>query len=129
MTFDTLRENNFAICLAKSSIKNQNEPDKTGLLGINQVGTKNTTDTAKTPFSGSLGVIPEVGLEPTPCRQDGILNPARLPIPPLRLKNKQGKKNTSSCQAKSLESAIIQILNKPKLLEHFNLLCSHIHMI
>ena len=28
--------------------------------------------------------LPEVGLEPTPCCQDGILNPARLPIPPLR---------------------------------------------
>ena len=26
-----------------------------------------------------------MGLEPTPCCQDGILNPARLPIPPLRL--------------------------------------------
>jgi len=30
-------------------------------------------------------VLPEMGIEPIPCRQDGILNPARLPIPPLRL--------------------------------------------
>ncbi len=29
--------------------------------------------------------MPEEGLEPSPCCQDGILNPARLPIPPLRL--------------------------------------------
>gem|GEM_PF-5533313 len=29
--------------------------------------------------------LPEEGLEPSPCCQDGILNPARLPIPPLRL--------------------------------------------
>ncbi len=28
--------------------------------------------------------LPEEGLEPSPCCQDGILNPARLPIPPLR---------------------------------------------
>ena len=31
-----------------------------------------------------FGGLPEVGIEPTPCCQDGILNPARLPIPPLR---------------------------------------------
>ncbi len=30
-------------------------------------------------------ILPEKGLEPLPCCQDGILNPARLPIPPLRL--------------------------------------------
>ena len=29
--------------------------------------------------------MPKEGLEPSPCCQDGILNPARLPIPPLRL--------------------------------------------
>ncbi len=29
--------------------------------------------------------VPEVGLEPTPPEGDWILNPARLPIPPLRL--------------------------------------------
>jgi len=27
-----------------------------------------------------LKPLPEVGLEPTPCCQDGILNPARLPF-------------------------------------------------
>ena len=32
------------------------------------------------PFS----MVPKVGLEPTPCCQDRILSPARLPIPPLR---------------------------------------------
>ena len=44
-----------------------------------------TLDASKTGFLGSLGVLPKEGLEPSPCRQDGILNPARLPIPPLRL--------------------------------------------
>ena len=29
--------------------------------------------------------LPEEGLEPSLCCQNGILNPARLPIPPLRL--------------------------------------------
>ncbi len=29
-------------------------------------------------------MVPEVGLEPTLCCQNGILNPARLPISPLR---------------------------------------------
>ena len=73
-------------CLDTISMKNQNEPDRTGILRVNRVGTQNTTSMPKTPFSGSFGEIPEVGLEPTPCCQDGILNPARLPIPPLRLR-------------------------------------------
>lgn len=30
-----------------------------------------------------LGVVAQVGLEPTPCFQDRILNPARLPISSL----------------------------------------------
>lgn len=34
--------------------------------------------------------MPEEGLEPSPCCQDGILNPARLPIPPLRRWNQAG---------------------------------------
>ena len=39
----------------------------------------------KTVFLSASEIIPEVGLEPTrPCGH-GILNPARLPIPPLRL--------------------------------------------
>jgi hypothetical protein len=29
--------------------------------------------------------MPKEGVEPSPCCQDGILNPARLPVPPLRL--------------------------------------------
>ena len=28
--------------------------------------------------------LPKEGVEPSPCCQDGILNPARLPVPPLR---------------------------------------------
>ena len=30
--------------------------------------------------------MPKEGVEPSPCCQDGILNPARLPVPPLRLR-------------------------------------------
>ena len=30
-------------------------------------------------------VVPWVGIEPTLCNQNWILNPARLPIPPPRL--------------------------------------------
>ena len=37
------------------------------------------------PSEVHRGALPEEGLEPSPCCQDGILNPARLPIPPLRL--------------------------------------------
>ena len=29
-------------------------------------------------------MVPEVGLEPTRTKVHGILNPARLPVPPLR---------------------------------------------
>ncbi len=38
----------------------------------------------KSAFSGGNPIIPEVGLEPTLPEGNGILNPARLPIPPLR---------------------------------------------
>ena len=39
----------------------------------------------KKPLSeAQRGVLPKEGVEPSPCCQDGILNPARLPIPPLR---------------------------------------------
>ena len=31
--------------------------------------------------------MPKVGIEPTPSCEDRILNPARLPVPPLRQKN------------------------------------------
>ncbi len=30
-------------------------------------------------------MMPEVGVEPTPRYRDGILSPARLPVPPLGL--------------------------------------------
>ena len=33
-------------------------------------------------------LMPEVGLEPTLPKGNGILNPARLPIPPLRLRTR-----------------------------------------
>ena len=38
-----------------------------------------------------LKYVPRVGLEPTLCYQNWILNPARLPIPPPR----QGRKYTN----------------------------------
>lgn len=36
-------------------------------------------------------MVPEEGIEPSRCRQRGILSPVRLPIPPLRLREKQGR--------------------------------------
>ncbi len=41
---------------------------------------------AKSPQVVSRAEVPEEGLEPTPTYVDWILNPARLPIPPLRRK-------------------------------------------
>ena len=34
--------------------------------------------------SDYIGLVPEVGLEPTRCRQQRILSPSRLPIPSFR---------------------------------------------
>ena len=36
--------------------------------------------------SDYIGLVPEVGLEPTRCRQQRILSPSRLPIPSFRRK-------------------------------------------
>ena len=44
--------------------------------------------------------MPKEGLEPSPCCQDGILNPARLPIPPLRLFGTYYCRTKSLCQPK-----------------------------
>ncbi len=41
------------------------------------------TTRAKSPQVVSRSEVPEEGLEPTPTYVDWILNPARLPIPPL----------------------------------------------
>jgi hypothetical protein len=38
----------------------------------------------KPVLRGHRSTLPKEGVEPSPCCQDGILNPARLPIPPLR---------------------------------------------
>ena len=35
-------------------------------------------------FLAEAALVPEVGIEPTRTEVHGILNPARLPIPPLR---------------------------------------------
>ena len=71
-----------AICLPQ----NGNQPDLTGFMGGVSKEVESASNAQETAFSGVSGGIPEVGLEPTPCCQDGILNPARLPIPPLRHK-------------------------------------------
>ncbi len=41
------------------------------------------TEKRKPAFKGAFKV-PQAGLEPARCHHHGILNPARLPIPPLR---------------------------------------------
>jgi integrase len=52
--------------------------------GVGGQECKKALNPLKTANSEPSELIPEVGIEPTPCYQDGILNPARLPIPPLR---------------------------------------------
>ena len=46
--------------------------------------------------------MPKEGVEPSPCCQDGILNPARLPVPPLRLLGKYYCRPKKLCQPKIL---------------------------
>ena len=72
-------------CLDTSSIKNCNKPEPTRKTKAVGASSEMAVDMSKTVILGSLSKLPKVGIEPTPCCQDGILNPARLPIPPLRL--------------------------------------------
>jgi hypothetical protein len=46
--------------------------------------------------------MPKEGVEPSPCCQDGILNPARLPVPPLRLFGAYYCRPENLCQTKIL---------------------------
>ncbi len=79
-------ENRLAICLATPDTFNQSQPDLTRDEAGRRSFCESAVEGLKTVFSGGNLRLPEVGLEPTPCCQDGILNPARLPIPPLRLR-------------------------------------------
>ena len=53
-----------------------------------------------------FGMVPEAGLEPAHCCQYWILNPARLPIPPLRPPIKIMQKIGISCFARLFSSAV-----------------------
>ena len=56
-------------------------------------------------------MVPEVGLEPTLCCQNGILNPARLPISPLR-QDQRGAKYIFACAViPALQSIFLRIFN------------------
>ena len=61
----------------------RNAPRNTTLV-IHTDHRSDPTDVLNFLSRNGLRSLPEEGLEPSPCCQDGILNPARLPIPPLR---------------------------------------------
>ena len=50
------------------------------------ISPKQALECKKPASSRSNAAMPKEGVEPSPCCQDGILNPARLPVPPLRPK-------------------------------------------
>ena len=52
------------------------------LLQRMQAGLKALTD--QSPVDTEINLVPKVGIEPTRCCHHRILNPARLPVPPLR---------------------------------------------
>jgi len=80
---------NLAFCLARQG---GNQRISAG-AGGQETADSQTTDNCskrpsevqKRPSKGPETQLPKEGIEPSPCCQDGILNPARLPIPPLRL--------------------------------------------
>jgi len=82
-------ENVLASCLALHCEKqrisaNGNERNQAGDTDKpNHV--KRALDCEKTQLQAHRKALPKEGIEPSPCCQDGILNPARLPVPPLRL--------------------------------------------
>ena len=100
----TADENVLALRLApkreKERIKvNGNEQIGTG--DIERVNLANQGLECKKPQSQAhKPALPKEGLEPSPCCQDGILNPARLPIPPLRLLAAYYCQTRNLCQPK-----------------------------
>jgi len=84
----TAHENDSASCLAlsrgKQRIKvNGNERKQAGDID-KATHVKQAVECNKTKLQAHRSALPKEGVEPSPCCQDGILNPARLPIPPLR---------------------------------------------
>ena len=80
--------NDSASCLAlsrgKQRIKvNGNERKQAGDID-KATHDKQALECNKTKLKACRSTLPKEGVEPSPCCQDGILNPARLPIPPLR---------------------------------------------
>ena len=51
--------------------------------------------------SAPLYLMPKEGIEPSPPCGDGILNPARLPVPPLRPQNEGAGIRTQDLRIKS----------------------------
>jgi len=85
----TVEENVSASCLAlqrgKQRIRANGSEQKRASDTEKTNCTKQSIECKKPQLQAHKPALPKEGLEPSPCRQDGILNPARLPIPPLRL--------------------------------------------
>ncbi len=83
-----INENCLAFCLASECEKHSTTANKfeqkTGKISESQNFKKNASEAQNPRFLHQKLALPEEGIEPSPCCQDGILNPARLPIPPLR---------------------------------------------
>jgi hypothetical protein len=81
-------ENNLAFYLALPRGKQRISADSDGQNAVkfhrDSKDAKSIPDKQIPAISGQKQRMPKVGIEPTPCCQDGILNPARLPVPPLR---------------------------------------------
>ena len=82
-------ENNLALYLAlprgKQRISADSDGQKEAKTHRESKDAKSIPDKQISTNSGRKTPLPKVGIEPTLCCQNGILNPARLPIPPLRL--------------------------------------------
>ena len=79
--------NNLALCLAlkcgKQTISEDFDGQLRGITGEVEMEEKPHFEAENGVFSLKM-TMPKEGIEPSPCCQDGILNPARLPVPPLR---------------------------------------------
>lgn len=67
-------------------------------------------DSHQTSPVWAFTLVPEVGLEPTQCYHRRILNPLRLPIPPLRLCGANITGRDLDLQARALRAVLYSIL-------------------
>ena len=63
------------------------------------------------------GMVPEAGLEPALCCQNWILNPARLPISPLRQELQGAKYIFASGATPVFKSQYLKFIVKPDAIE------------